>query len=115
MRRARRQLPYAHYSHEQSQDNAEASGRIIVRVVPLLYGGMIGVLFDNIVGALAISALISMALDLTMDDKSMFRPLICPLVHRTCPLLVTVSRSLSKILGYLGIPTPIRLHDVRCS
>lgn len=85
-----------------------------MRVVPLLYGGMIGVLFDNIISALAISALISIALDLTMDDKSMFRPLIRPLARRLCPMLVTVSQSLSKALDSYGMPTPTRLHDVRC-
>ena len=113
-RRNRRRDQYFHYSHEMPHDTKEASGRVIIRVVPLLYSGMIGGVFDHVIIALSIGALVSVALDLTMGDKSMFRPIFERITQCGCPVFAAASRGLAKCLTATGVQPPAQLRDARC-
>ena len=106
---------YVDYSHEMSHDTYEASGRVIVRIVPLLYSGMIGGIFDHMVAALSIGILVSVALDLTMGNKSLSRPILRPLMHFGCPLFAAVSRSIARAVYATGIYKPTQWRDLRCN
>ena len=64
---------HAHYSHELSEGVTDAFSRAISRLVPLIYGAIMGVVSEHLVVGLAVSLLITMVLDLSMGEQSLFR------------------------------------------
>lgn len=67
---------YVHYTHELSYDTKESVGRVIIRLVPLLYGGMFGALLDDMPLALTVGAIVSIGMDLAMGNQSLLRAFI---------------------------------------
>lgn len=74
---------YVHYTHELSYDSKESIGRVIIRLVPLLYGGMFGALLDDMPLALTVGAMVSVAVDLAMGNQSVLRSFLRLLTRRT--------------------------------
>jgi len=64
------------YTHELSYDTKESVGRVIIRLVPLLYGGMFGALLDDMPLALTVGAIVSVGMDLAMGNQSLLRAFI---------------------------------------
>lgn len=61
------------YSHELPEESTDALSRLIVRVVPLIFGTLLGSLAGNLaIGIIAASA-IALAFDLSMEDQSLVR------------------------------------------
>ena len=100
----------ATYSHEMTPELAETVGRIVIRLVPLLYGGMFGSLIDDLPMALGIAALVSMGMDLAMGDRSLLRSLL----RGGCPLLALLANGLADLFGVLGFRAPTVLRNMRC-
>lgn len=67
---------YVQYTHELSYDTKESVGRVIIRLVPLLYGGMFGALLDDMSLALTVGAIVSVGMDLAMGNQSLLRAFI---------------------------------------
>ena len=104
----------ATYSHEMTPDLKEAVGRVVIRLVPLLYGGMFGSLIDDLPLALGLAVLVSMGMDLAMGDRSLLRSMFKPLIRGGCPVLASLAHGLAAVFGVLGIRVPSALRDMRC-
>ena len=81
MSRRSHEAQCAHYSHEMPDDLKESVGRFVIRLVPLLYGGMFGSLIHDLQLALIIGAVISAGMDIAMGDHSVLRSLVKPLLR----------------------------------
>jgi hypothetical protein len=66
---------YVHYTHEMTNDTAEASARALMRIVPLAYGVLLGGLTESMFLGLSVGLALSLAADVAMADKSIFRGL----------------------------------------
>jgi len=102
------------YTHEMPYDVQESIGRFVIRIVPLLYGGMFGTLMDEMPVALTVGALVSAGMDLAMGKRSILRNLGRSLVASGCPVLAVMARGLSGGLTAIGISAPAPLRDIRC-
>ena len=71
----------AQYSHELPPESKESAGRVVIRLVPLLYGGLFGSLIKDIPLAMGIALAVSAVVDLAMGDRSVLRSLIRPLTR----------------------------------
>ena len=69
-RKAARCYPHAQYTHQLSEEEAEAVSRWLVRVVPLVFGAMLGSLAHNIAIGLLAAVAVSLAFDLSMEGNS---------------------------------------------
>ena len=72
---------YVQYNHEMSDDTAEASARILIRTVPLIYGGLVGGVLGDLPLGLVVGLATTIALDLKMNDHSITLRLIRPLLR----------------------------------
>lgn len=67
-----------HYSHEMTQETSAACGRLLLRTVPLLYGVLVGGLFDQLLVGVLLGLGAAALLDVMACDKSVLRPLLMP-------------------------------------
>ncbi len=74
------------YTHQMSEDGAEASARTLARIVPLIYGGLFGAFTENMYLGFSLGLMLTLALDLRMGDKSLSLPLLRPLINGSCRL-----------------------------
>ncbi len=102
------------YSHEMPADLQEAIGRFIFRVVPLLYGGMFGVLTHEMSIAMTIGLLVTIGMDLAMGQHSILRTMVLPLVRGGCPVLAAIARMTAGLLRLAGLNPPSALSEMRC-
>jgi len=102
------------YTHEMPYDVQESIGRFVIRIVPLLYGGMFGTLMGEMPVALTVGAVVSAGMDLAMGDRSVLRNLGRSLFASGCPVLAGTARGLSRGLNAIGIRAPASLSDIRC-
>lgn len=102
------------YTHEMPYDLQESIGRFVIRIVPLLYGGMFGTLMDEMPMALTVGAVVSAGMDLAMGNRSILRNLGRSLFTSGCPLLAGMARGVSGGLNTIGIRAPASLRDIRC-
>ena len=102
------------YTHQMSDDTAEASARVLIRAVPLVYGVLLGGLTKNLPLGLSLGIILSMGLDMRMGDKSFFLPLFRPLFERGCPLLAAMAHGLATLIRRAGIPAPSALRNLNC-
>ena len=102
------------YSHEMPYDLQESIGRFIIRVVPLLYGGMFGTLMHEMQMALTVGVVVSAGMDLAMGNQSILRKLGDSLFAGGCPLLAGIARGLAGGMNAIGIRAPGFLSDLRC-
>ena len=89
---------HVHNTHELSDDATEASTRVLIRVVPMVYGALLGALADHPIPGLLAGFTLTLALDLRMGPDSLFRPIVGPVVDRLGPRIgASVARA--KIWG----------------
>ena len=69
-RKAARRYGHAQYTHQLSEEETEAVSRWLVRVVPLVFGTMMGSLAHNTVIGLSAALAVSLAFDLSMEGNS---------------------------------------------
>ena len=60
-------------THDLTESAAESVSRLLIRVVPLVYGGLLGHLADRLVLGLLFGAVAASVLDLSMGDSSLLR------------------------------------------
>lgn len=105
---------YVEYSHELSEDSAEATSRALVRFVPLAYGGLLGGLTEamplGILGGMAMS----IAFDLYMGPNSITRKVSQRIVAHLCPMVALLARRLATALQRRGWSVPSILKDRHC-
>ncbi|MCG6967441.1 MAG: hypothetical protein LJE59_13115 [Chromatiaceae bacterium] len=105
---------HAHYSHELSDDDKEASGRAIVRTVPLLYGFLAGALFHDLAAGLAVGGAVMLGTDLAMGQRSLFRPLLQRPATVACPVIAVLAHGLAAVIAAIGLTAPSALRGMRC-
>ncbi len=105
---------YSHYSHEMPEDTKEATGRVIIRAVPVIYAGVIGHLTDHTVVSLILGLALSVGLDLAMGKHSIVRPMWRTCSVAGCPLIAAASRTVAKVMRMLGMHPPSSMRDMRC-
>ncbi|MCG6967438.1 MAG: hypothetical protein LJE59_13100 [Chromatiaceae bacterium] len=106
---------HVHYTHEMSRDTSEASGRFIIRMVPLLYGVLVGSLLADPVPGLLVGSLGFMALDLTMAGNSLLLALLRRCLSAGCPFVAVLVNTLVRGIDVVGLPVPRQLRDIRCA
>ena len=97
-----------------NEDTAESAARVLIRSVPVVYGLLLGGLIDNLMVGFALGAALMLGLDLHMRDKSMFAPLVRPIVAVICPQVALMARGFGRLLGLLSLPIPARLLRAEC-
>lgn len=105
---------YTHYSHEMPEDTKEATGRVIIRAVPIIYAGVIGHLADHTFVSLLFGIAIAIGLDLAMGKHSIVRPLARLFSMAGCPFIAASSRTVAKTMRMLGMQPPTGMRDMRC-
>lgn len=94
---------YGQHSHTLSNDGAEAATRALIRVVPLVYGALLGGLGENLVAGLAGGLLFSVALDFGMGKDSLLLNCLRPVQRCTCPLLAALCRTIGALRSMFGL------------
>jgi hypothetical protein len=105
---------YAHYSHQMPDETKEAAGRFIVRIVPLLYGVLLGGLSDHLSVGIVLGLVGSIGLDLRMGEQSLVQPLARRFWRAVCPRAALLVRALVDRLEAAGLQVPERLRSLRC-
>jgi len=105
---------YVRYSHQMSEDTAEASARALIRTVPLIYGVLLGGILGNMLIGVSMGSALAVALDLRMGGNSLFLPILGPAFAYLRPLVVGVAHGLAKAFRAVGLPVPAILADLHC-
>lgn len=105
---------HVQYSHEMSDETAEASSRTLIRIVPLVYGALLGGLIDDILLGVSLGMVLSIALDSRMGRQSLSLGLLRPLVSAGCPAISAIARGLALALRFIGLRAPLPWRDMRC-
>ena len=103
-----------HYTHEMPYEVKESVGRVIIRLVPLLYGGMFGSLLDDMPLALTVAALVSAGMDLAMGRQSILRTVGGSLFRGGCPVIAFMANGLADLVEVIGLNPPPVLRNMRC-
>ena len=105
---------YVHYTHQMSDETAEASARLLIRLVPLVYGALMGGLYGNLPAGLLLGLVASLALDYRMGRKSLIQPVMRRCAATGCPLLAAAIRGSAATIGAIGLPVPTNMRQMRC-
>lgn len=105
---------HVHYSHEMPDETAEASARILIRTVPLVYGVLLGVILGNMLLGFAMGFALTVALDMRMKSYSLFLPVLGPLFAPLCPLINAIAHGLARLLTLFGLRAPAFLAKMDC-
>ncbi len=71
---------YVQYNHEMTDDTAETAARVLIRAVPLVYGGLVGSILGHVPLGLAVGLAMTVALDVRMGRRSITLRLLRPLL-----------------------------------
>lgn len=112
--KARHQDRYVHYTHQMPDETAEASARVLIRLVPLIYGALMGGLYGNLLAGVLLGLLVSALLDYRMWDRSLLRPVSRRCAVTGCPLVAAAARGLASAVGAIGLPAPSVMRQMRC-
>ncbi|MCP5439431.1 MAG: hypothetical protein H6958_02245 [Chromatiaceae bacterium] len=105
---------YVEYTHELSEDSAEATSRALVRFVPLAYGGLLGGLNDAVLLGILGGLGLSIAFDLYMGKNSMMRAMARRIGTHLCPMVALLARRLATAMQHRGWAVPSMLKDRHC-
>jgi hypothetical protein len=105
---------HAHYTHELSGDAAEASSRMLMRVVPMAYGIAFGAVSDNLVLGILAGLALSAAFDLSMGNDSLVRSLWSRLLRSACPAIARLARASAQLTAQFGLVLPPKITDIHC-
>jgi hypothetical protein len=109
-----RQDHYVHYTHQMSDEAAEAWARALIRLVPLVYGALVGGFYGNLPAGLLLGLVVSLALDYRMWHNSFSRPLLRRCAATGCPVVAAVVRGFARTIGALGVRVPSTLRQMHC-
>lgn len=101
-------------SHEMPEETAEASARVLIRTVPLVYGFLFGAVLGNMLIGIPMGLALTVALDMRMGRHSFFLPLFGPLLAPFCPLVNAIAHGLAALIGALGMRRPVFLAQMNC-
>jgi hypothetical protein len=110
----RHQDRYVHYTHQMPDETAEASARVLIRIVPLIYGALMGGLYGNLLAGVLLGLLVSALLDYRMWDSSLLRPVSRRCAATGCPLIAAAARGFATAVGAIGLPAPSAMRQMRC-
>ena len=105
---------YVQYSHQMTAGTADSSARTLTRVVPLIYGALLGGLVGSVPLGAVFGLLMTVALDMRMGDKSISRPLLQPVFRLGCPIFSPLLRALGIAGSSMRLPVSARLRNARC-
>ena len=105
---------YVHYTHQMPDETAEASARVLIRLVPLVYGALMGGLYGHLPAGLLLGLTASLALDYRMGGKSLIQPVLRLCAATGCPLLAAAIRGVSAAIEAIGLPVPANMRQKRC-
>jgi len=105
---------YVRYSHQMSEETAEAFARTLIRSVPVIYGVLLGGILDNMLVGASMGFALAVALDMKMGKNSFFLPIVGPVLAPLCPLMDGIADRLAKAFGAVGLPVPAILADLHC-
>ena len=105
---------YVHYTHQMSDETAEASARVLIRLVPLVYGALMGGLYGNLPAGLLLGLVASLALDYRMGGKSLIQPVLRRCAATGCPLVAAAVRGVAATIGAFGLPVSTTMRQKRC-
>ena len=105
---------HAHYTHELSGDAAEASSRMLMRVVPMAYGIAFGAVSDNLVLGILAGLALSSAFDLSMGSDSLVRSLWSRLLRSACPAVTRLARRAAQLITRFGFVMPPKIANIHC-
>lgn len=105
---------HVRYSHEMTDDTAEASARVLARTVPIVYGFLFGALIDNLLFGVSLGLVLSIALDSRMGRDSLSLPLLRPLLASACPAVAAITHGLAWVMQAVGLPVPSSWDDMPC-
>lgn len=106
---------YAHNAHELPESAAEAVSRSVIRLVPLAYGVLLGVLIDSLLLGLLAGGALSIVLDLFMGGQSLLRAAYRNLATRLCPMLAVLAHTLAAAAAGVGVDRLGALRRLRCA
>ena len=104
---------YVRLSHEMPDDTAEASARMLIRTVPMIYGALLGGVLGNMPIGVSMGFALTVGLDMRMGKNSLFLPLLGPVLSPLCPVIDAIARGLARTLQRFGLPAP-SLATMRC-
>ena len=110
----RRQDHYVHYTHQMSDETAEAWARALIRLVPLVYGALMGGLYGSLTVGLLLGLVVSLALDYRMWHNSLSRPLLRRCAATGCPVVAAAVRGFARAIAAIGLPVPGTLRRMHC-
>ncbi|MGB5450624.1 MAG: hypothetical protein WBM71_02190 [Sedimenticolaceae bacterium] len=105
---------YVRYSHEMTDDTAEASARALTRAVPVIYGLLLGALIENLLLGASLGVVLSIALDSRMGRDSLSLPLLRPLFVSACPAIAAIMHGLARVIRAIRLPVPSSWDDMPC-
>ncbi len=106
---------YDTHTHELSDAAAEAVSRLLIRVVPLAYGGLLGWLADMTPFGLLLGAAASAAFDVHMAQHSLLRRGVRWVRHDLCPRLQRAGQGIARLAARLGVALPRALRRLPCA
>lgn len=101
--------------HELPEHTAEAVSRFLTRLVPLIYGALLGATGGNLALGLLAGIVASTAFDLSMADHSLARPVARRLTQAFCNAVAAVQRRLRIAINRRGLNVPALLNKTVCS
>lgn len=105
---------HVEYTHELSEGTAEAVSRVLIRLVPLIYGGLLGHLGGQMALGLLLGFAFAAAFDLYMGDKSVLRTRGRRAAVTLCPRIEALARGLMGLIRRLGWRVPDFLRRLHC-
>lgn len=105
---------YAQIAHELPESTAEALSRTIIRVVPLAYGVLFGLLIDRLWLGLLAGGLLASGLDLYMRDRSVVRAVYHWLRMHLCPAFAVGVQGLLRLAARAGLERARLARGIRC-
>ena len=106
-----RQVPY---THELNEESSEVLSRTLIRLVPLAYGIMLGVLSDRLWLGLSAGLVFSALFDVYMGRHSLTRIAFRSLLKATCLIVSALSGGFAALVGFVGLPVPAVLRAMEC-
>ena len=105
---------YVEYSHQLPEGTADAVSRLLIRIVPLIYGGLLGHLSDHMALGLLLGFASAAAFDLYMGDKSVLRNRARWVAVNLCPRLAALAHGIADLIQRLGGRAPGFLRRMHC-
>lgn len=105
---------HVQYSHEMTEDTAEASARVLTRTVPIVYGFLFGALIENLILGASLGIVLSIALDSRMGRDSLSLRLLRRLLASACPVVAAVMRGLAWVMRVVGLSAPSSWANMPC-